>query len=93
MSQEKCIECNGTEDLTLITLCEDNGFCQSTKHVNICRKCYKENSQFTQVGHFLKLKQGLYHNHGFESFDKVYNRKQLEFIFNQDFYDLLQCIK
>lgn len=90
--REKCIECGNVENLTLITLCEDNGFCQSGKHVNICKSCYMNNSQFTQVGHFLKLKQGLYHNHGFESFDKIYNKKQLEYIFNQDFFDLVSYI-
>ena len=87
---KKCIECGKSEELETITLCDDNGFCQSTKHEPLCWKCYGDNSQMTKAGHFIKLKSGLYHDRGF---NRIRTEGQLKYIFNQDFYDLLECIK
>lgn len=90
----KCIECGAVEEEEKITLCDDDGFCQSITHEPLCDGCYVKNSQMTRAGHFIKLKSGLYWDQsGFGSFKRVRSKGQLEYIFNQDFYELVNCIK
>lgn len=92
-NMSKCIECGATEEVETITLCDDDGFCQSTKHEPLCYKCYESNSQMTRVGHFMKLKNGLYFDQsGFGSFKRVRTEGQLKYIFDRDFYELAKCI-
>lgn len=88
----KCIQCGEITDNS-VRISDDNGFSQSSYNAYVCLKCYKHIHIKDEL--FVIINKELYHEFNiafgfFGSLQKVRSKEHLDYILNQEYYELLK---
>ena len=91
-----CIICNKEKqerEIMSIRLNEDDGFCKSSHSEDICCECNEKNSKMTEEGVFLTINNKLYYGDGWSAFTQITSKKDIDYIFNREYYDVLDLFQ
>jgi hypothetical protein len=90
----KCICCKRVDiENEKVRLNRDNGFCQSSCSEDICKDCLMKGSKITEFGYFLKVNDELFcDQYGWGAFNQIHSKRDIDKIFNREYYEVLEML-